>query len=162
LSHTRYLRKNDGSIYYSAALVIHSSSIFHPHIPSIPRIPNLSSSRTFHFNNSIHWGLLHIPCDSFRVLVHVPACTARLSRSSMTSTRGKSPSKPMVFNAGGCCGSDCSYGCLFQLRVDRVGRVINTSVGADLAWISCEVLVPNPCGKHYPIFARNVGSIAVH
>jgi hypothetical protein len=36
---TRYLRKNDGYIYYSAALVIHSSSIFHPRIPRIPRIP---------------------------------------------------------------------------------------------------------------------------
>jgi hypothetical protein len=47
LSYMPYLRKNDGYIYYSAALVIHSSSIFHPHIP---RIPNLSSSRTFHFN----------------------------------------------------------------------------------------------------------------
>jgi hypothetical protein len=35
LSHTRYLRKNDGYIYYSAALVIHSSSIFHSRIPRI-------------------------------------------------------------------------------------------------------------------------------
>jgi hypothetical protein len=35
----RYLRKNDGYIYYSAALVIHSSSIFRPRIPRIPRIP---------------------------------------------------------------------------------------------------------------------------
>jgi hypothetical protein len=68
LSYTPYLRKNDGYIYYSAALLIHSSSIFHPHNPRNPichlREPSISTSSHRDANLSVGDDLVrHEPND---------------------------------------------------------------------------------------------------